>query len=111
MPMMNVLNGGKHADNTVDFQEFMIMPIGVKSFREALRCGAEIFHALKKILNSRGLATTVGDEGGFAPSLASNEDAIKVKEILLEALKKSHDLVRKSNDEDIFGFNLDFFKL
>lgn len=86
VPMMNILNGGKHAEKSTDFQEFMIMPIGVKSFREALRCGAEIFHALKKILHSRGLATTVGDEGGFAPSLASNEDAIKV---ILEAIEKA----------------------
>jgi enolase len=86
VPMMNILNGGKHAEKSTDFQEFMIMPIGVKSFKEALRCGAEIFHTLKKILHSRGLATTVGDEGGFAPSLASNEDAIKV---ILEAIEKA----------------------
>jgi enolase len=86
VPMMNILNGGKHAEKSTDFQEFMIMPIGVKSFSEALRCGAEIFHTLKKILHTRGLATTVGDEGGFAPSLASNEDAIKV---ILEAIEKA----------------------
>lgn len=92
VPMMNILNGGKHAEKSTDFQEFMIMPIGVKSFREALRCGAEIFHALKKILHSRGLATTVGDEGGFAPSLASNEDAIKV---ILEAIEKAGYVVGK----------------
>ena len=86
IPMMNILNGGKHAENSTDFQEFMIMPIGIKSFKEALRCGAEIFHSLKKILHDRGLATTVGDEGGFAPSLSSNEEAIK---IILEAIEKA----------------------
>ncbi len=86
VPMMNILNGGKHAENSTDFQEFMVMPIGAKSFKEALRCGAEIFHSLKKILHDRGLATTVGDEGGFAPSLASNEEAIKV---ILEAVEKA----------------------
>ena len=86
VPMMNILNGGKHAENSTDFQEFMIMPVGVKSFREALRCGAEIFQALKKILNEKGLATTVGDEGGFAPSLPSNEAAINV---ILEAIAKA----------------------
>lgn len=86
VPMMNILNGGKHAENSTDFQEFMIMPIGAKSFKEALRCGAEIFHSLKKILHTKGLATTVGDEGGFAPSLASNEEAVK---IILEAIEAS----------------------
>ena len=86
VPMMNILNGGKHAENSTDFQEFMIMPVGAKSFREALRCGAEIFHALKKILHDKGLATTVGDEGGFAPSLPSNEAAV---EVILEAIRKA----------------------
>jgi enolase len=86
VPMMNILNGGKHAENSTDFQEFMIMPVGAKSFKEALRYGAEIFHALKKILHDKGLATTVGDEGGFAPSLTSNESAI---ELILEAVKKA----------------------
>lgn len=86
VPMMNILNGGKHAEKSTDFQEFMIMPVGMKSFSEALRAGAEIFHALKKILHDKGLATTVGDEGGFAPSLPSNEAAI---EIILEAIKKA----------------------
>jgi enolase len=86
VPMMNILNGGKHAEKSADFQEFMIMPIGAKSFKTALQCGAEIFHSLKKILHDRGLATTVGDEGGFAPSLSSNEDAIK---IILEAIEKA----------------------
>jgi len=84
--MMNILNGGKHADKSTDFQEFMIVPSGAKSFKEALRCGAEIFHQLKKILSDKGLATTVGDEGGFAPSLPSNEDAIK---LILEAIEKT----------------------
>ncbi len=86
VPMMNILNGGKHAEKSTDFQEFMVMPAGVKSFKEALRCGAEIFHALKKILHDRGSSTTVGDEGGFAPSLSSNEEAIK---IILEAIEKA----------------------
>jgi enolase len=76
-PMMNIINGGAHADNSVDIQEFMIIPAGRPSFREALRCGAEVFHALKKTLHKKGLATTVGDEGGFAPNLPSNESAIQ----------------------------------
>ena len=78
VPMMNVLNGGAHADNNVDIQEFMIMPIGASSFAEALRMGAETFHSLKKVLNKKGYATAVGDEGGFAPNLTSNEEAIQV---------------------------------
>ncbi|MBT5953941.1 phosphopyruvate hydratase [bacterium] len=78
VPMMNILNGGEHADNTVDFQEFMIMPVGAKTFSEALQMGAEIFHALKKVLLKQGLSTSVGDEGGFAPSLKNNEQAIQV---------------------------------
>ncbi len=86
VPMMNILNGGKHAEKSTDFQEFMIMPVGAKSFKEALRMGAEIFHALKKILHDKGLSTTVGDEGGFAPSLPSNEAAI---EIILESVKNA----------------------
>lgn len=86
VPMMNILNGGKHAEKSTDFQEFMIMPAGAKSFKEALRYGTEVFHTLKKILHDRGLSTTVGDEGGFAPSLSSNEDAIK---IILEAIEKA----------------------
>ncbi len=76
VPMMNIVNGGKHADNTVDFQEFMIMPVGAPSFAEALRMCAEVFHSLKKVLNDEGLNTAVGDEGGFAPDLKSNEDAL-----------------------------------
>jgi enolase len=77
VPMMNILNGGKHADNNVDIQEFMIMPVGASSWREALRMGAEVFHALRKVLQRQGLATGVGDEGGFAPNLASNEAALQ----------------------------------
>lgn len=84
VPMMNIVNGGAHADNSVDMQEFMVLPVGAESFREALRCGAEIFHALKSVLNARGLSTAVGDEGGFAPDLPSNEAAI---ETILEAIQ------------------------
>jgi len=80
LPMMNILNGGEHADNNVDIQEFMVQPVGAKSFKEALRMGAEIFHHLKKELSSKGLNTAVGDEGGFAPNLTSNEEALKVIE-------------------------------
>ena len=76
VPMMNIINGGEHADNNVDIQEFMVQPVGAKSFSEAMRCGAEIFHALKKVLSDRGLSTAVGDEGGFAPNLPSNEAAL-----------------------------------
>jgi enolase len=78
VPMMNIINGGEHADNNVDIQEFMVQPVGAKSFSEALRMGAEIFHALKKVLSAKGLNTAVGDEGGFAPDLASNADALAV---------------------------------
>lgn len=77
VPMMNILNGGEHADNNVDIQEFMIQPVAASTFREALRCGAEVFHSLKKVLNSKGLNTGVGDEGGFAPDLPSNEAALE----------------------------------
>ena len=83
VPMMNILNGGAHADNNVDFQEFMVMPVGAESFTEALRCGTEIFHNLKNVLKSRGYSTGVGDEGGFAPNLKSNEEAV---ETILEAI-------------------------
>jgi len=86
VPMMNVLNGGVHADNTVDFQEFMIMPVGAENFAEALRMGAETFHTLKKVLKERGYNTSVGDEGGFAPSLKSNVEAV---ELLLEAIESA----------------------
>ena len=84
VPMMNILNGGKHADNSVDFQEFMVMPVGAANFAEALRYGVETFHALKKILSQKGYATSVGDEGGFAPNLGSNEEAC---ELILAAIQ------------------------
>ena len=86
VPMMNILNGGSHADNSVDIQEFMVMPVGADSFREALRMGAETFHNLKKILKEKGLNTNVGDEGGYAPDLNTNEEAIQV---IIEAIKKA----------------------
>jgi enolase len=86
VPMMNIINGGEHADNTVDIQEFMIEPVGFTSFSEALRCGAEIFHALKSVLKARGLNTAVGDEGGFAPNLSTNEEALTV---IMEAITKA----------------------
>jgi enolase len=87
VPMMNILNGGAHATNTVDFQEFMIVPVGATSFAEALRMGAEVFHSLKKVLVKRKLATGVGDEGGFAPNLADDEEALKV---IIEAIEKAN---------------------
>ncbi len=86
VPMMNILNGGEHADNSVDVQEFMIMPVGFDTFSRALQAGAEIFHSLKKVLHDRGLSTSVGDEGGFAPNLESNEDALRV---ITEAIEKA----------------------
>jgi enolase len=86
VPMMNIVNGGAHASNSVDLQEFMIVPVGADSMREAVRYGAEVFHALKSVLSGRGLSTTVGDEGGFAPDLTSNESAI---EVILEAIDKA----------------------
>ncbi|MEJ2052050.1 MAG: phosphopyruvate hydratase [Calditrichota bacterium] len=86
VPQMNILNGGKHADNNVDLQEFMIMPVNAPSFREALRMGAEVFHSLKKVLKDKGYNTAVGDEGGFAPDLKSNEEAV---EVILEAITKA----------------------
>jgi enolase len=86
VPMMNIINGGAHADNSVDLQEFMILPVGASSIAEAVRWGAEVFHALKKVLGSRGLNTAVGDEGGFAPDLGSNQEAI---EVILEAIEKA----------------------
>lgn len=85
-PMMNIINGGAHADNNVDFQEFMILPVSASTFKEAIRMGAEIFHALKKVLKAKGLNTAVGDEGGFAPNLASNEEAIQT---ILEAIESA----------------------
>src|SRR5215471_9006369 len=86
VPLMNVINGGAHANNKVDLQEFMLVPVGAPSFREALRYGAEVFHALKKIIDARGMPTTVGDEGGFAPNLPSNEAALQ---LLVEAIGKA----------------------
>jgi enolase len=86
VPMMNIINGGEHADNNVDIQEFMILPVGVATFSEAVRCGAEIFHTLKGILAARGLSTAVGDEGGFAPDLPSNEAAL---EVIMEAIRQA----------------------
>lgn len=86
VPMMNILNGGAHADNNVDIQEFMIMPVGAESFREALRMGAEIFHSLKAVLKAKGYNTAVGDEGGFAPNLKSNEEALQT---IIEAIEKA----------------------
>jgi len=95
VPMMNILNGGEHADNNVDIQEFMIQPVGASSFAEALRCGAEIFHTLKKVLSDGGMSTAVGDEGGFAPNLPSNEAA-------LEAIMTSIDKAGYRAGEDVF---------
>jgi enolase len=95
VPMMNIINGGEHADNSVDVQEFMIIPVGVSSFSEALRCGTEVFHALKSVIGGRGLSTAVGDEGGFAPDLPSNEAAI---EAILEAI----DLAGYTVGQDIY---------
>jgi len=86
VPMMNIVNGGKHSDNNVDFQEFMIMPVGAKDFPQALRMGAETFHTLKSVLAKKGYATSVGDEGGFAPMLKSNEEAL---EVIMDAIKKA----------------------
>jgi enolase len=86
VPMMNIINGGAHANNSIDMQEFMIIPVGAKSFREALRYGAEVFHTLKKLLDGKGMTTTVGDEGGFAPNLESNEIALK---LIVEAIEKA----------------------
>ncbi len=86
VPMMNIINGGAHANNSIDIQEFLILPVGAPNFREALRYGAEVFHALKKLLNERGLATSVGDEGGFAPNLGSNAEAL---EVILQAIEKA----------------------
>lgn len=86
VPMMNIVNGGEHADNNVDIQEFMIMPVGAENFREALRMGAQIFHSLKSVLKEKGLNTAVGDEGGFAPNLGSNEEALQT---IVEAIEKA----------------------
>ncbi len=100
VPMMNILNGGKHADNTVDIQEFMIMPVGASTFSDALRMGAEVFHSLKKVLNNKGYNTSQGDEGGFAPSLKSNEEAL---DVILEAIEKAG---YKPNDDILLGIDV-----
>ncbi|MFT6896029.1 MAG: enolase [Paraglaciecola sp.] len=92
VPMMNIINGGEHADNNVDIQEFMVQPVGAANFREALRMGAEIFHSLKKVLSEKGLSTAVGDEGGFAPNLASNEEALK---IIMQAVENAGYVMNK----------------
>ncbi len=86
VPMMNIVNGGVHADNRIDFQEFMVMPVGAPSFTEALRCGAEIFHALKSALHEAGFSTAVGDEGGFAPDLSSTREAL---DFILKAVESA----------------------
>ena len=86
VPMMNILNGGKHADNSVDLQEFMVMPTGAASFAECLRWGAEVFHALKSVLKAKGYGTAVGDEGGYAPNLKSNQEAL---DVIMEAIGKA----------------------
>ena len=99
VPQMNILNGGQHADNSVDIQEFMVLPVGFDSFKDALRCGAEIFHSLKKVLKGKGLATGVGDEGGYAPNLATNEDAFKV---ILEAIEGTP---YKAGEHVLFGID------
>jgi enolase len=100
VPMMNIINGGAHADNNVDLQEFMILPVGVDSFAEALRAGAEVFHALKSVLKGRGLSTAVGDEGGFAPDLRSNEEAL---ETILEAIGKAG---YKAGEDIVLGLDV-----
>ncbi|MEM6638886.1 MAG: phosphopyruvate hydratase [Pseudomonadota bacterium] len=100
VPMMNIINGGAHADNSVDIQEFMILPVGATRFSDALRCGAEVFHALKAVLHERGLSTAVGDEGGFAPNLESNEAALAV---ILDAVKRAG---YKVGDDVLLGLDV-----
>ena len=107
LPMMNILNGGQHAENSTDIQEFMVMPVGAKTFKQALQIGAEIFHSLKKILHDKKLATTVGDEGGFAPTLPSNEAAI---EIILQAIKNAGYIAGKDVMFAIDAAANEFFK-
>lgn len=107
VPMMNIINGGAHADNSVDMQEFMILPVGAASFAEAVRYGAEVFHALKSVLSKKGLSTTVGDEGGFAPDLSSNEEAI---EVILQAI---NNVGFKAGDDILLGLDVassEFYK-
>ncbi len=100
IPMMNIINGGSHADNSIDFQEFMIMPVGAETFSEAIRMGAEIFHHLKKVLSARGLATNVGDEGGFAPNLGSDDEAL---EVISEAVENAG---YKVGDDIVFALDV-----
>jgi len=100
VPMMNILNGGEHADNNVDIQEFMVLPVGAPSFREALRMGTEVYHALKAVLKAKGLSTAVGDEGGFAPDLGSNEEALQV---IMEAIEKAG---YKAGEEIFLGMDV-----
>jgi len=100
VPMMNIINGGAHADNSVDMQEFMILPVGAESMAEAVRYGAEVFHSLKKVLSKRGLSTTVGDEGGFAPNLSSNEEAV---EVILQAIA---DAGYRAGDDILLGLDV-----
>jgi len=100
VPMMNIINGGAHADNNVDMQEFMVLPVGFDSFAEALRAGTEIFHSLKSVLKGRGLGTSVGDEGGFAPDLRSNEEAL---ETILEAVAKAG---YRAGDDILLGLDV-----
>jgi len=107
VPMMNIINGGAHANNSLDIQEFMILPVGAPSFREALRYGAEIFHTLKKVLNDRGLSTAVGDEGGFAPDLESNEEAL---EVIISAIEKAGYKVGKDVYLGLDVASSEFFK-
>jgi enolase len=107
VPMMNIINGGAHANNSLDIQEFMILPVGAPSFREALRYGAEVFHTLKKVLNDRGLSTAVGDEGGFAPDLESNEEAL---EVIISATEKAGYKVGKDIYLGLDVASSEFFK-
>ena len=107
VPMMNIINGGAHADNSLDVQEFMILPVGAPSFREALRYGAEVFHTLKKVLNDRALSTGVGDEGGFAPDLESNEEAL---EVIISAIEKAGYKVGKDIYLGLDVASSEFFK-
>jgi enolase len=107
VPMMNIINGGAHANNSLDIQEFMILPVGAPSFREALRYGAEVFHTLKKVLNERGLSTAVGDEGGFAPDLESNEEAL---EVIISAIEKAGYKVGKDVYLGLDVASSEFFK-
>ena len=107
VPMMNIINGGAHANNSLDIQEFMILPVGAPSFREALRYGAEVFHTLKKVLNDRGLSTAVGDEGGFAPDLESNEEAL---EVIISAVEKAGYKIGKDMYLGLDVASSEFFK-